>query len=196
VPISRNIALQGRVVAGAFGAFESFGLDRNHRNTFFLGHTFAYGFEVVSDNPHNAGRVHKSGVGLMPVNEFNKRLIKFGLASEDHVFFLEIGGETQPVQRRAGRQGPANVPCVCGATYGAVNQVQSVRYRVENDPRTAKHARPLADRAGEAVFVAGHLKRLIALPIYLILSFRKNWCSHLLNPFENPVAATGRPTSR
>jgi hypothetical protein len=69
-----------------------------------------------------------------------------------------------------------------------VNEVQSVRYRIEHNPRTAKHACPLADSAREAVFIAGHLKRLIALSIYLILSFGKNWCCHVSNSYLRPLA--------
>ena len=166
--------LAGGVVAGPLVALEAFGLHRQHRDALLLAHLLADALQVVADDAHDAGGIDEGGLGVMPVDEFDQGPVELCFAAEDHVHFLEVGGEAQAVEFRPRGQGPPDVPGVGGAADGAVHQVQGIGDGVEHHPGAAEDAGPLAHRPGQAVLVAVHLKGRLALAVDLVLPFFKN----------------------
>ena len=178
--------LAGGVVPGPLVARKALGLHRQDRDGLFATHLLAHAFQVVADDPHNTGGVDKSRLGAVPVDEFSQGPVELGLAAEDHIHFLEVGGKTQTVEGRPRRQGAPDVPGIGGAADGAVHQVQGVGDGVEHHPGAAEDAGPLAHCPGQTLPVAVHLEGRFALAVNLGLAFCKNGVIH--------QPALGRPT--
>ena len=178
--------LAGGVVAGPLVALKPFGLHRQDRDALLLAHLFADALQVVADDPHDAGGVDEGRLGVVPVDEFVQGPVELGLAAEDHVHFLEVGGKAQAVEFRPRGQGAPDVPGIGGAADGAVHQVQGVGDGVEHHPGAAEDAGPLAHRPGQALPVAVHLEGRLALAVDLVLTFFENGVIHQFT--------LGRPT--
>jgi hypothetical protein len=99
---------------------------------------------------------------LVLLDQAGQRLVEFPLPAKDDFLLLQIGGKTQAMQLRPRRERPANIPGVGGAANRAMDQVQGIRNRIKHHPRAAKHTGALADRTGQAGFVASNFKRLCA----------------------------------
>ena len=168
----------GGLVAGPLVALEPFGLDRDHRDAVLGLDLPADRLQVVADDADDAGRVDKGRLGCMPFDQLAQGGEQLLLAAEDDVTLLQVGGEGQPVQFRAGRQRAADVPGVDRAADGPVHQVDRIGDRVEHHPRAAEHAGPLADRAGQAVLVADDGKGGFALDHDLTFPFLQCCCVH------------------
>ena len=115
---------------------------------------------VVADQADDAGGVDEGGLGLVVVDQLDQRRVELLLAAVDHVRLAQVGGKAQAVQFRPGGERAADVPGVGRAADRAVDQVHGVGDRIEHHARAAEHARPLADRAGQALLLAGHGERL------------------------------------
>ncbi len=63
-------------------------------------HLLAHALQVIADDPHDAGGVDKGSLGVVPVDEFDQGPVELLFPAEDHVQFLEVGGEAQAVQFR------------------------------------------------------------------------------------------------
>ena len=163
-------------------------MDRKHGNAFRLACLFADRAYVIANNAGDASRVDECRLRLVCIDQLAKRRIQLFLAAANHVHFLQIGGEAQAMQLRAGRTCAADVPGVGSASDGPVDNVQSVRDGIEHDPRAAKNARPLADRARHALFFAVDQEGLFTLSIYLTLA--------LLQKVRHPALHIPSPTSQ
>ena len=153
-------AVAGRAVAVLLRAAKTFRMDRQHGDAPFGLDAAADRGHVVADDAHDAGRIDERRVGLILVDQFDQRPVELLLAAVDHVAFLQIGGEAQPVQFRSRRERAADVPRVGRAADGAVDQVYGVGDGIKDHARSAEHAGPLADRSGQARLLAGHGERL------------------------------------
>ena len=166
------------MIAFPLVALEPLRLYRNDRNAEGLAGPAADPFEVVADDADDAGRVHKGGLGLVAADEFFQGGVELLFAAEDHVDFLEIGGEAQAVQFRPRGESAADVPGIGGTANGAMDQVQSIGYGVEHHPRAAEHAGPLAHGAGRTVPVAAELEALAPFAVNLFSAFFQNGGIH------------------
>jgi hypothetical protein len=126
------------------------------------------GGHIVADDTDDAGGIDEGGLAAGRRRSVRTRaaasffsppkMTSFSRRSVEKLMRCSSGPEDK---------GPANIPGVGRTADGPVDQVQGVGDRVEHHPRAAEHAGPLADRAGQAVLAAGHLKGGAALAVNL-----------------------------
>ena len=163
--------IAGGPVAFFLTAAEALGMYRQHRNV-FLGTDFpADSVNIVSYQSYYTGRIDKSCFGLIFIYQLDQAIVQFFFSTLYDIHFAQVGGETEPMQLRPGRQSAANVPCIGRTADGAVDQVQGVGDGVEYHSRAAEYAGPLADGSGQALFLAGHIERPLALAVNLLSAF-------------------------
>ncbi len=81
----------GGAVPLALVSLEPLGLNRNNRDLLFRGDPPANRLQIVSDDADDAGRIDECRLRLMALYQFCERAVKFFLATEDDIYFLQVG---------------------------------------------------------------------------------------------------------
>ncbi len=160
-------AVAGRPIAVLLRAAEALAMDGQGGNALLRLDPPANLLDVVADQADETGGIDERRAGMIAVDQLAQRRIELLLAAVDHVALAKVGRETHAVQFRSGGERAADVPGVRRAARRAVDEVQRVGDRIEDDARAAEDARPLAYRSRQALLFAGHGERLRAFLVDL-----------------------------
>lgn len=89
--------LAGRPVAVLLGALEALGVNGDDRNPGLPRHFGADRFDVVPDQPDDAGAVDERRLRMILGDQLGERRVELLLAAVDHLVLAEVRGEAEPV---------------------------------------------------------------------------------------------------
>jgi len=128
-------------VAEILAAVKPGGVDSDHRHAHRCRCGATHRLNVVALHRRHAGVVDKDRRRVITADDMPHRVEQPPFAApHDHVLLVEVGGETESVERRAGTLAAAVIPGTTGAANRPVYQMGDIRQRQQRDLRAVKRA--------------------------------------------------------